>query len=137
MINMSQVQYPSDFVGSDGKLYPTVGEAFRKGSIEGHLMSALKKQYNFVYIDIITITFAAGAGTTYTSKLGINYSVSSTFVHSKEYNIISVLPISSNIDKTVTTLFSIGYNTSVNKLYINIGGTGLTGTQKIMVVIAK
>lgn len=61
MINMSQVQYPSDFVGADGKLYPTVGEA----------------------------------------------------------------------------LFNIGYSTSSKKLYINIDGSGIIGTHKIMAVIAK
>lgn len=33
MINMSQVQYPSDYIGANGIHYPTVGEAFRKGSI--------------------------------------------------------------------------------------------------------
>lgn len=27
----AQIQYPSDYVGIDGKIYPTIGEAFRSG----------------------------------------------------------------------------------------------------------
>ena len=28
-----QVQYPSDYIGANGRVYPTVGEAFRKGNV--------------------------------------------------------------------------------------------------------
>lgn len=49
---MSQVQYPCDYIGADGKLYPTVGEAFRKGNILYGLV--IRNYYSF------TITIKEG-----------------------------------------------------------------------------
>lgn len=78
-----QVQYPSDYVGVDGKVYPTIGEAFRKGngvSLLLNVSKVLSEYYSDIIADILTVTTDAEGGVTYESSLGYNYSITRTSI---------------------------------------------------------
>lgn len=137
MINMSQVQYPSDFVGVDGVMYPTVGEAFRKGSISNYINTVLKRYYSEIKIDVIDITFTEDT-VNYSSELGLSYILKRSGIYSEDYNMLMGIPINASLNQTRGNIAGIGFITNTNTLYINMNNlNNITGTLKIMVVIAK
>lgn len=88
MINMSQVQYPSDFVGLDGKLYPTVGEAFRNSVFIPKTPNDL-----MYFLNLINIVS--------TYELTISITSESEFRMTSQHQMVGeVLPFSGNISNT-------------------------------------
>lgn len=130
---MSQVQYPSDFVGADGVIYPTVGEAFRMGSFNSRYIRELKNIYSEVLTDIITIT--RNEETSIMSNMGIEYNTSGTIIYSNAYNIVKYEIISATVKSSVTISVSSFYVSSVNKIGLNTMST--KGSVVLMVVLAN
>ena len=133
-----QEQYPSDYVGADGKKYPTVGEAFRKGSGVSLLLNVskvLSEYYSDIIVDILTVTTDAEGGITYESSLGYTYTVGrSTLIISTSYENLSIIdrilingspvrdatgPLYSNrcAYSTNGKTYLAGANTPVNSVY--------------------
>ena len=94
-----QVQYPSDYVGADGKWYPTVGEAFRKGtklpeyvesaSILQNVFENLNKYYNDIIVDYVKITAAGDPiAIKVESELSLQYDGEATWILCKQYPIL-------------------------------------------------
>lgn len=112
-----QVQYPSDYVGVDGKIYPTIGEAFRKGSGVSLLLNVskvLSEYYSDIIADILTVTTDAEGGVTYESSLGYKYNVTR----------VSIILSPSHKNLTIIDRILINgttVNTSTGSLYSNRG----------------
>ena len=115
---MMQVQYPSDYVGADGKWYPTVGEAFRRGSGVSSLLNiakVLSEYYSDIVVDILTVTTDAEGTVTYESSLGYTYSIErSSIIISPDYENLSI------IDRLLIS--GKPTKTSLAFLYSNRGG---------------
>lgn len=133
MNSMSQVQYPSDFVGEDGIVYPTIGEAFRMGSFNSRYIRELKNIYSEVLTDIITIT--RDEQTSIMSNMGIEYNTSGTVIYSNTYNIVKYEIISATVKSSVAISASSYYVSSVNKIGLN--SLNDKGSVVLMVVLAN
>lgn len=127
---MKQVQYPSDYIGADGKWYPTVGEAFRRGSgvssLLNNIAKVLSEYYSDIVVDILTVTTDAEGTITYESSLGYTYSIArSSIVISPEYENLCL------IDRILIsgkpTRVSTGFLYSNRGAYYTNGKTYLSG----------
>ena len=127
-----QKQYPSDYVGADGKKYPTVGEAFRNG---GKILSIIRDYKDLIY-DIVTLSIKDTIE--YTSKLKLTYNISTTTFQSLDKDILFLIPIRIIPDTSTScvNLFSSQGVSAHKHLYFS-GTAASKGVYTFLVVIAE
>ena len=112
-----QVQYPSDYVGANGKWYPTVGEAFRKGtklpeyvesaSILQNVFENLNKYYNDIIVDHIRITATGDPiAINVVSDLSLNYRAGKNYIECNSYPIIGKMLLNSHVPRDNYNIYS-------------------------------
>ena len=132
-----QEQYPSDYVGEDGKKYPTVGEAFRNGA---KILSLIRDYKNLIY-DIVTVSIKDENEITYTSKLKLKYMFSATqsaFIQAVNKDILFLIPLKIIPDTPTpcVNLYSSRGVSSNKRLYFS-GSAPSKGLYTFLVVIAE
>lgn len=130
-----QVQYPSDYVGADGKWYPTVGEAFRKGtklpeyvesaSILQNVFEKLNKYYNDIIVDYVKITATGNPiAIKLVSELSLNYTTAPHWISCNSYPILGRILLNCSLpsDKANIYTYSGAMKSSNFKPYL-VGDT--------------
>ena len=120
---MGQVQYPSDYVGADGKWYPTVGEAFRKGSglaVFSKILEAINTSFSEILVDKVTIKCDESNLVTYTSELGNTYDINNVSIISETYSVLDrILIKASDVNLSTNNFYSnkgVYFNTNLSYL---------------------
>ena len=134
-----QVQYPSDYVGADGKLYPTVGEAFRKGNdlgIFSKILEAINTSFSEILVDKVTIKRDESNVITYTSELNNTYSITDVSITSNTYSLLGRIFIKSNgVINSIANFYSnkgVYYKTQLSYLW----GTGIReGEYEVLIIL--